>query len=195
MKPLKPSTSKPYFMKVQKIKMKGLLIIEPEVFKDDRGYFFESFNKKAYHDAGINYHWVQDNQSKSKYGVIRGLHYQLKPKAQAKLVRVLYGRIYDIALDIRQDSQTYGKWFGLEISSDNNIQFVIPAGFAHGFSVLSEEAVVLYKCDELYDSGSERGIIFNDPALGIDWKILQDKIIISEKDLFLPRFSDAEMNF
>jgi dTDP-4-dehydrorhamnose 3,5-epimerase len=175
--------------------IEGLLIIEPRVFEDARGYFFESYNQKAFADAGITNSWIQDNQSKSSYGVLRGLHYQLAPYAQSKLVRVLDGCIYDVAVDIRRGSPTFGKWFGVELSSGNKRQLMIPKGFAHGFSVLSNTAVVLYKCDSLYSPQSERGIIFSDPGLGIDWKIDLNKAVVSPKDLIHPVFEKAEMNF
>ena len=130
--------------------IEGLTIIEPKVFEDARGYFMETFNQQKFKDLGVTSHWVQDNQSKSSRGVIRGLHYQLLPKAQAKLIRVIEGEIYDVALDLRKDSKTFGKWYGLVLSSSNKKQFLVPAGLAHGFSVLSETATVLYKCDSLY---------------------------------------------
>ena len=182
-------------MKVSETDIQGLKIIYPKVFEDGRGYFFESYNEDQYLKHGIKERWVQDNQSKSKYGVIRGLHYQLNPSAQVKLIRVLEGKIYDIALDIRVGSPTYGKWFGIEISSENKIQFLVPEGFAHGFSVLSQETIVLYKCNTLYNPESERGIIYNDPELNIDWKVPSSLAVISEKDINLPLFKDAETNF
>jgi len=182
-------------MKVSETDIQGLKIIYPKVFEDDRGYFFESYNEDLYLVHGIRERWVQDNQSKSKYGVIRGLHYQLNPSAQTKLIRVLQGKIYDIALDIRVGSPTYGKWFGIEISSENKIQFLVPEGFAHGFSVLSQETIVLYKCNTLYNPESERGILYNDPELGIDWKIPISVAEVSEKDENLPLFKDAVTNF
>lgn len=182
-------------MRVDETNISGLKILYPKVFEDGRGYFFESYNQEIYLNHGIKERWIQDNQSKSKYGVIRGLHFQLNPFAQAKLIRVLLGRIYDIALDIRLGSPTYGQWFGLEISSENKIQFLIPEGFAHGFSVLSKETIVLYKCDTLYNPDSERGISYNDPSLKIDWKIPLSKALVSEKDQKLPLLNEAENNF
>ncbi len=182
-------------MTVKTTPLEGLLIVEPRVFKDKRGYFFESYNKKLYEQNGINDDFVQDNQSFSTYGVIRGLHYQLNPFAQSKLVRVLQGRIFDVAVDLRKDSPTFGKWFGVELSSDNFLQLYIPRGFAHGFSVLSETAVVFYKCDNYYAPDYEEGIIYNDPALAIDWKLPADKIIVSEKDMRNKPFGEARMNF
>lgn len=173
----------------------GLIIFEPNVIKDSRGYFFESYSERAFHAAGINDRFVQDNQSKSAYGVIRGLHYQLHPHAQTKLVRVLSGKILDVAVDIRTGSPTYGKAFSLELSAENNKQLLIPKGFAHGFSVLSETAEVMYKCDEFYYKESEAGILYNDAAINIDWNIPADKAIISEKDMQQPLLSDSKNNF
>lgn len=156
-------------IRVRETKFPGLLIIEPEVFGDERGYFFESFNARKFSDIGIDYIPVQDNESRSSKGVIRGLHYQEEPYAQAKLIRVIEGRILDVALDLRKESPTFGKWYSLEIDSDTKIQFLIPKGFAHGFSVLSDTAIVIYKCDNFYSSDHERGINVMDPGLGIDW--------------------------
>lgn len=173
----------------------GLTIIEPRVFEDERGYFMETFNQQKFIDLGVTSHWVQDNQSKSSRGVIRGLHYQLQPKAQAKLIRVIEGEIYDVAVDLRKDSITFGKWFGLVLSSDNKKQLLVPHGFAHGFSVLSETATVLYKCDSLYNPEMERGISPLDPALSIDWMLNEKEYILSEKDVQNPDFKHAEYNF
>lgn len=173
----------------------GLLVFEPKVFEDNRGYFFESFNAMTYNEAGIEVNFVQDNQSWSKYGVIRGLHYQLNPHAQTKLIRVLTGKILDVAVDIRKDSPTFGKSFSVELSKDNKKQLFIPAGFAHGFSVLSDHADVLYKCDSFYNRESEAGILYNDKTLSIDWKIPAGKEIVSEKDLKLPVFAGCRNNF
>lgn len=172
-----------------------LLIFEPKVFTDSRGYFFESYNEKIFEEQGINIRFVQDNQSSSSYGVIRGLHYQLNPYAQTKLIRVLSGRILDVAVDIRKGSPTFGQHFDLELSAENKKQLLVPKGFAHGFSVLSETAEVLYKCDEFYNKNSEGGIRFDDPALNIDWQIPADKAIISDKDKILPVLADCEANF
>ena len=182
-------------MKITETGIPGLLIIEPDVFEDPRGYFFESFNEEKLIKAGINYRFVQDNQSKSTYGVIRGLHYQMEPKAQTKLVRVLNGEILDVAVDMRKGSPTYGKWFGLEISCKNKKQLLIPKGFAHGFSVLSEKAIVFYKCDEFYAPEQDAGVLYNDPDLNIDWKIPADKALLSAKDSKLPLFKEARNNF
>lgn len=161
----------------------GLVIFEPKVFEDSRGHFFESYNTQTFLQQGINIKFVQDNQSKSSYGVIRGLHFQNPPHAQCKLVRVLVGTILDVAVDIRTGSPTYGKCFSLELSAENKKQLFIPGGFAHGFSVLSETAEVLYKCDNYYNKESEGGILYNDPSLNIDWQIPANKAIISDKDL------------
>ncbi len=182
-------------MKIIKTPIEGLLIVEPRVFKDNRGYFFESYNKKLYEESGIKDDFVQDNQSFSSYGVIRGLHYQLNPFAQSKLVRVLQGKIFDVAVDLRKGSKTFGMWFGVELSDENFRQLYIPRGFAHGFSVLSETAIVFYKCDNYYAPEYERGIIYNDTDLNIDWKIPIDREIISEKDMKNLPFRDVEMNF
>jgi dTDP-4-dehydrorhamnose 3,5-epimerase len=182
-------------MIVKKTSLPGLLTFEPKVFEDSRGYFLESYNKEKIRAAGVEIEFVQDNQSKSQYGVIRGLHYQKNPFAQTKLVRVLEGRIYDVALDIRKGSPSYGKWFGIELNSDNKLQLFIPQGFAHGFSVLSETAVVLYKCDVFYHPESEAGIQCMDPNLEINWQIEAGKEIISPKDLKQPDFENADHNF
>ena len=183
-------------MNVIETKIKDLLILEPKVFGDERGYFFESYTKKVFDDlVETKYDFVQDNESKSSYGVLRGLHYQMAPYSQAKLVRVLQGRVYDVAVDLRKDSPTYGEWIGVELSSENKKQFLIPKGFAHGFCVLSETATFAYKCDEYYRPEAERGIIYNDPALAIDWKVKDADILVSDKDLVLPELADAEINF
>jgi dTDP-4-dehydrorhamnose 3,5-epimerase len=173
----------------------GLYVFEPIVFEDNRGYFFESFNEKIFVQHGITNRFVQDNQSKSSYGVIRGLHFQLPPHAQSKLVRVLAGKILDVAVDIRKGSSTYAKVFTIELSADNKKQLFIPQGFAHGFSVLSETAEVLYKCDAFYHKESEEGIIYNDPTLAIDWKIPAGKALVSDKDIKLPVFAECKNNF
>jgi dTDP-4-dehydrorhamnose 3,5-epimerase len=183
-------------MNVTKTKIKDLFSIEPQVFTDGRGYFFESYNKKKFDDLiGKQYDFVQDNESKSSYGVIRGLHYQLAPYSQTKVVRVLEGSVYDVAVDIRKNSPTFGEWVGVELSGENKKQFLIPKGFAHGFSVLSETAVFAYKCDEYYHPEAEAGIIYNDPSFGIDWKIPEKDAKLSEKDKLLPELKNAEINF
>ena len=174
----------------------GLVVIEPKVFEDSRGYFFEAYHDELFRQNGVAAQFVQDNQSLSSYGVIRGLHYQLNPQAQAKLVRVLEGNIIDVAVDIRKNSPTYGRHFSIELSAENKKQFFIPKGFAHGFSVLSERAIVLYKCNAFYNKQSEAGIRYDDPHLGIDWKVVDTaKAIVSEKDLQLPSFSNCVTNF
>jgi dTDP-4-dehydrorhamnose 3,5-epimerase len=175
--------------------LKDLLIFEPRVFEDSRGYFFESYNESVFQAGGINIHWVQDNQSSSSFGVIRGLHYQLNPHAQVKLVRALSGTILDVVVDIRKESSTYGKHFSIELSAENKKQLFIPAGFAHGFSVLSEKAEVMYKCNSFYNKESEGGIIYKDPVLAIDWKIPAGKEIVSEKDSALPVLASCRNNF
>ena len=175
--------------------IQGLIIIEPQLFGDSRGYFFEAYNQQVFKEAGIDFHFVQDNQSSSVYGVIRGLHYQLPPFPQAKLVRALEGTILDVAVDIRKGSPTYGQIFTIELSAENKKQLFIPAGFAHGFSVLSDKAEILYKCDQFYNKDSEAGISYNDPALAIDWKIPAGKEIISEKDKGLPTMAKCRNTF
>jgi dTDP-4-dehydrorhamnose 3,5-epimerase len=173
----------------------GLIIVEPVIVEDTRGYFFESYNENLYRDNHIPVTFVQDNQSKSPYGVIRGLHYQRPPYAQSKLVRVLIGAIIDTVLDLRTGSPTYGETFSIELSADNKKQLFIPKGFAHGFSVISEIAEVMYKCDSYYNKESESGILYNDPQLNIDWKIPTDKIRLSEKDKLLPLFNSYAGEF
>ena len=173
----------------------GVLIFEPAVFGDSRGYFFEAYNEKTFHNGGVRLKFVQDNQSSSSYGVIRGLHYQRNPSGQNKLVRVLHGRILDVAVDIRKGSPHYGKVVAVELSDENKKQLLIPVGFAHGFSVLSEKAVVLYKCDSLYNRESEGGICYNDRDLNIDWQIPPGRENVSDKDKLLPSLRDCEANF
>ena len=173
----------------------GLIVVDPTIFEDDRGFFFESYNEQLFVKNGIDSRFIQDNQSFSKYGVIRGLHYQVEPNAQSKLVRVLHGRILDVVVDIRKHSPSFGKSFSIELSAANKKQLFVPKGFAHGFSVLSETAEVLYKCDSFYNKESEAGIIFNDVDLAIDWEIPADKIIVSSKDLVLPPFKSCRNNF
>lgn len=179
-------------IELQKTPIDDLVIVTPRTFKDNRGYFFESFNQTHFDNAmGHSIAFCQDNQSCSKRGVLRGLHYQIAPKAQAKLVRVLDGVIWDIAVDLRKSSKTFGQWFGLELSSENKKQLLVPKGFAHGFVALSETASVLYKVDEPYSKEHERGIHYDDPVLAIAWP-LKD-IILSEKDTALPTFDKAEL--
>ncbi|MBX3241774.1 MAG: dTDP-4-dehydrorhamnose 3,5-epimerase [Chitinophagaceae bacterium] len=172
-----------------------LLIFQPQVFEDARGYFFESYNKNVFLSQGLDHNWLQDNQSSSSFGVIRGLHFQVPPKAQTKLVRVLEGSICDVAIDIRKGSPAYGRAYTIELSAENKLQLLIPKGFAHGFSVISERAVVLYKCDTTYDKSLERGILYNDPQLNINWNIPENKIILSEKDKVNPLLADFESPF
>jgi dTDP-4-dehydrorhamnose 3,5-epimerase len=160
----------------------GLVVFEPKVFGDARGYFFESYNHQLFVDEGLNYNWVQDNQSSSTYGVIRGLHFQKGDKAQTKLVRCLNGSILDVVVDLRKDSPTFKQVFSIELTSEKKNALLVPKGFAHGFSVLSEMAEVLYKCDALYHKESEGGLLYNDPALQIDWQIPLEKAIVSDKD-------------
>ena len=173
-----------------KTELEGVYIIEPRVFEDDRGYFFENYNEKEFRENGIPNHFVQDNQSKSCYGVIRGLHCQLGDKAQAKLVRVLKGKVLDVAVDIRKDSPTFGKHVAVELSAENQRQLFIPRDFLHGFSVLSEEAIFAYKCDNLYCKEAEFGIRYDDEEIGIDWKVPADKVITSEKDRLANKLED-----
>jgi dTDP-4-dehydrorhamnose 3,5-epimerase len=173
----------------------GVLVFVPKVFEDSRGYFFESYNEKIFKEQDIDLRFVQDNQSSSTYGVIRGLHYQLNPKAQSKLIRVLSGKILDVAVDLRKGSSGFGKSFSIELSGENRKQLFIPRGFAHGFSVLSDKAEVFYKCDDFYNKESEAGIRYDDSLLNIDWKIPKNKAIISEKDIQLPFFADCKNNF
>ena len=176
-------------MEVIKTYIEGLFIIEPRIFADDRGYFFESFSQREFDEKVAPIRFVQDNESKSVFGVVRGLHFQRPPYAQSKLVRVIKGRVLDVAVDIRRDSPTYGKHVAVELSEENHRQFFIPQGFAHGFAVLSDEAIFQYKCDNFYAPESEGAIAWNDPQLGIDWKIPTDKIILSSKDRLNPPFT------
>ena len=178
-------------MKVIETEIEGVFILEPRVFGDDRGYFFESFSLKHFEEKVSKTVFVQDNESKSKYGVLRGLHYQLPPYTQAKLVRVVKGRVLDVAVDIRKGSPTFGKYVAVELSEENKLQFFLPKGFAHGFAVLSEEAIFQYKCDEYYAPDYEGAICYDDPDLGIDWRLPLENIILSEKDKKHPRLRDA----
>lgn len=177
-------------MEIKETILKGCYTIQPWIFRDERGYFFESFNQRNFEElTGHKVDFVQDNQSFSTYGTVRGLHFQQGDNAQGKLVRVIEGQVYDVAVDLRKGSETYGKSFGVELSGENNLQLYIPRGFAHGFSVLSETALFTYKCDNFYHKASEDGIRYDDPTLDIDWQIPKDKMILSEKDLLLPYFS------
>ena len=173
----------------------GLFIFEPVIYTDSRGYFFESYNEKIFENEHINVRFVQDNQSSSTYGVVRGFHYQLNPYAQTKLVRVLAGAILDAVIDIRKNSPRYGKVFSVELSAENKRQLFIPRGFAHGFAVLSQQAEVFYKCDQFYQKEFETGIRYNDPSLQVDWGIAPEEMIVSPKDQALPLLADCKSNF
>lgn len=175
-------------------KIDGVVIFEPKVFKDDRGYFFESYNEKLFSANGITSKFIQDNQSYSKYGIIRGLHYQKGEFSQAKLVRVIKGEVLDVAVDLRLNSSTFGEYISVKLTADNYNQLYIPRGFAHGFSVLSEDAIFSYKCDNYYNKESEGGIIFNDKDLNIDWQINLKEAIVSAKDIELPSFTKYKLN-
>ncbi len=173
----------------------GVIVFEPKVFPDERGFFFESYNQRLFSDNNILNVFVQDNQSYSSYGVIRGLHYQREPYAQSKLIRVILGKILDVVVDMRTGSPTFGKSFSIELSAENKKQLFIPRGFAHGFSVLSDTAELAYKCDQFYNKQSESGIRYNDPFLNIDWKIPPEKALISTKDALLPEFNPSIADF
>ncbi len=177
-------------MKIHETGIANLYVIETKVFFDERGYFFESYNEAKYKEQGLDYNFIQDNQAKSQYGVIRGLHFQKGEYAQAKLIRVLSGKILDVAVDIRKNSPTYGKVFSVELSDENKKQLLIPRGFAHGYSVLTDEAVVEYKCDNIYMPSADGGIKYNDKELNVNWEIPKEKQIVSEKDKLNPNFAD-----
>ena len=179
--------------KFTKTDIEGVFIIEPKVFGDNRGYFMETYNENEFKEAGLNYVFVQDNQSKSKAGVLRGLHFQ-KTHPQAKLVRVLEGEVFDVAVDLRKESKTYGKWVGVILSEENKKQFMIPRGFAHGFVVLSETATFAYKCDEFYHPEDEGGIMWNDPEVGINWPY-KGEVLLSEKDKKHPTLKESGIEF
>lgn len=183
-------------MNVIETPIKGLLIIEPRVFNDDRGYFFESFNANTFKTAtGQDINFVQDNQARSTINVLRGLHYQNAPHAQTKLIRALEGAIWDVVVDLRKDSETYGRWYGVELSAENKRQFLVPKGFAHGYSVLTPTAEVFYKCDDFYSKEDEGGLYYADPALNIDWKINLADAIVSEKDKVQPALKENNSRF
>ena len=182
-------------MNVIKTEIPGVLIIEPRVFNDARGYFFESYSQRVFNEEVAPVAFVQDNESKSSYGVLRGLHFQKPPYAQSKLVRVIRGRVLDVAVDIRVGSPTYGKWVSCELTEDNHRQFFIPQGFAHGFSVLSETALFQYKCDNFYHPESEGAIIWNDPQLNIDWQLPEKDILLSDKDRLNPLLANFQSPF
>ena len=182
-------------MEIIKTFIPDLFVIKPNIFKDNRGFFFEIYNNKRYSDEIFGYDFIQDNLSQSKKGTIRGLHYQLNPYSQAKLVTVIQGAVLDVVVDLRKSSPTFGNSFSIELSEDNNLQVYVPRGFAHGFEVLCPETLFYYKCDNIYNKESERGINIFDPNLAINWRIPKKKAVISEKDMVLPFFSDAEINF
>ena len=173
----------------------GLLIFEPKIFEDKRGYFFESYNKNIFSSFGLEIDFIQDNQASSAFGVIRGLHFQLNPHAQTKLIRVLSGKIIDAVVDLRKNSPTYGKAYSIELSSENKKQLLVPKGFAHGYSVISDTAEVFYKCDSFYNKQSEGGISWNDPSLNIDWQVANENAMVSEKDSIYPTLENCKHNF
>lgn len=182
-------------MNILKTNIEDLIIIEPRIFNDERGYFFESFNQREFEDKVAKTTFVQDNESMSTYGVVRGLHFQKPPYAQAKLVRVIKGRVLDVAVDIRKTSKTFGQYSAVELSEENHRQFYIPRGFAHGFSVLSSEAIFQYKCDNFYAPQSEGALAWNDPSLNIDWQIPLDNLVLSKKDMNHPLLKDLDLVF
>ncbi|MBD5370414.1 MAG: dTDP-4-dehydrorhamnose 3,5-epimerase [Bacteroides sp.] len=183
-------------MEVIKTEIEGVVILKPRVFEDARGYFFESYSEKVFNEVmGREVHFVQDNQSKSSRGVMRGLHFQTPPYTQAKLVRCVRGKVLDVAVDLRKDSPTYGKHVAVELSEDNHLQFFVPRGFAHGFAVLSDEAVFQYKCDNYYHPQADGGISILDKSLGIDWRISEEEALLSEKDMKHPLLADFDSPF
>ncbi len=179
-------------MIIKETKLKGCFILQPQVFSDKRGYFVESYNQETFNNKlGLNINFVQDNESQSSKGVLRGLHYQVGESAQAKLVRVIKGKVLDVVVDIRPNSSTFGEHLSIELSEQNKTQFFVPVGFAHGFLVLEDETIFSYKCDNFYNKEAEAGIIYNDEELGIEWNFPKDELIISDKDLVLPKFKEA----
>ncbi len=183
-------------MNIKKTELDGVVIIEPDVFGDSRGYFFESYHTKRYTDAlGQKEYFVQDNESRSHYGVVRGLHFQKPPYAQAKLIRVVSGEVLDVAVDLRRNSKTYGKYIAVKLSGENHLQLFLPRGMAHGFSVLSQDVIFQYKCDNYYHPEAEGSIAWNDPSIGIDWLIPPQNVILSPKDSCNPLLSDIESPF
>lgn len=182
-------------MEIETTPLEGLLVIVPRVFEDARGYFMEVYNEQRYREAGIDAHFVQDNQSCSAYGVVRGLHFQRPPYTQAKLVSCMEGRVLDVAVDLRKSSPTYGRWFSVELNDHNHKQFFIPKGFAHGFSVLSERAIFSYKCDELYHPEADGGVLLSDEDIAIDWQVPEEFRIISDKDQHHPLLRDLDNPF
>ncbi len=177
------------------LEIPDVIIIKPATFGDDRGYFMESYRKNLFAENGIDVDFVQDNMSSSTRGVLRGLHYQLSPKGQGKLVRVFHGEVLDVAVDIRKNSPSYGKWVSQILSEENKISMYVPPGFAHGFCVISEKAEFHYKCTEFYSKDHERGIVWNDPDVGINWPVPDEEIILSEKDANAPQLKNAENNY
>lgn len=182
-------------MDVIKTDIEGVVILEPRLFEDERGYFFEAFSEREFTEKVRECHFVQENEAYSTYGVVRGLHFQRPPHAQSKLVRVVKGRVLDVVVDIRKGSPTFGKHIAVELSAENHRQLFIPRGFAHGYSVLSEEALLEYKCDNYYAPASEGAILWNDPALTIDWQLPTESVILSDKDLKNPALSECEALF
>ena len=182
-------------MEVIKTEIEGVVIIEPRIFKDDRGYFYESFSQREFEEKVCRTTFVQDNQSKSSYGVVRGLHFQKPPYSQSKLVRCIKGAVLDVAVDIRKGSPTFGKSVAVELTEDNHRQFFVPRGFAHGFAVLSDEAVFQYKCDNFYNKESEGAVAWDDPELAIDWRIPVEKVLLSEKDKLSKTIAEADFLF
>lgn len=182
-------------MEVKKTDIEGVVILEPRLFEDERGYFFEAFSEREFAEKVRECHFVQENEAYSTYGVVRGLHFQRPPHAQSKLVRVVKGCVLDVVVDIRKGSPTFGKHIAVELSAENHRQLFIPRGFAHGYSVLSEEALLEYKCDNYYAPASEGAIVWNDPALGIDWQIPSESVILSDKDLKNPALAECEALF
>lgn len=172
-----------------------LLVFEPRVFEDERGYFFEAYSENVFREAGLDVTFVQDNQSYSKHGVIRGLHYQLNPHAQSKLIRAISGCIRDVVVDVRTGSPTYGQTFSIDLTAENQKQLFVPVGFAHGFCVLSETATVMYKCDAFWNKEAEGGIRFDDPALNIDWGLPAEQLVLNQKDHELPTLAECRHNF
>ncbi|MCU0420029.1 MAG: dTDP-4-dehydrorhamnose 3,5-epimerase [Cyclobacteriaceae bacterium] len=182
-------------MNLEPTAFRDLFVLTPRPLFDERGYFMESYNARTFRELGLEMVFVQDNQSRSSRGVLRGMHYQNAPFAQTKLVRVLSGTIWDVAIDLRRDQPTFGQYFGIELSAENRKQLLVPKGFAHGFLVLSEEADVLYKCDTHYHPESEGGIVYNDPAIEIDWKLDPQMFVVSAKDKQYPSMANAEFTF
>lgn len=179
-------------MTIKETPIPGLVLLQPRLFPDARGYFTETFNARTLQQLGLDHTWVQDNQARSTRGVLRGLHYQRGASAQAKLVRVLQGRVLDAVVDLREDSPTYGQSFAVELSEENHLQMLVPRGFAHGYAVLSRTATFFYKCDNFYDKSAEAGLFYADPSLNIDWQLASEEVLLSEKDEVLPRFGQHQ---